>query len=256
MAARLTPAQTRFVDEYLVDLNATAAYKRAGYKAIGNAAETNAARLLRDPRVRALIEERIAARQERTEIDQDRVLTELWQIATADTNEIVQHRRHCCRYCWGEGNRYQHTRGEWDRIVAQHQADEHKARMANKPLPPEPDPAGGVGYNKQRPPNPVCEECFGDGVGEVFIADTRTLSPGARSLYAGVKETKEGLSILTHSKDKSLELLGRHQGLFKEVHEHKGVVGVMELAKAVPEDQAERIAKEMLRGRGYEFDDE
>ena len=29
--AKLTPKQERFVDEYLVDLNATAAAKRAGY---------------------------------------------------------------------------------------------------------------------------------------------------------------------------------------------------------------------------------
>ncbi len=44
----LTAKQKTFVNEYLVDLNATAAYKRAGYTVRGNAAEANASRLLRN----------------------------------------------------------------------------------------------------------------------------------------------------------------------------------------------------------------
>ena len=36
---RLTPKQQAFVQEYLVDLNASAAYRRAGYK--GNDADVN-----------------------------------------------------------------------------------------------------------------------------------------------------------------------------------------------------------------------
>jgi phage terminase small subunit len=47
----LTPKQQRFVDEYLIDLNATAAYKRAGYRSAGNAAEVNASHLLRNHKV-------------------------------------------------------------------------------------------------------------------------------------------------------------------------------------------------------------
>ena len=48
---RLSPMQERFVQEYLVDCNATAAYKRAGYKGQGNVAEVNAHRLLRQAKV-------------------------------------------------------------------------------------------------------------------------------------------------------------------------------------------------------------
>jgi phage terminase small subunit len=42
----LTNKQQRFVDEYLIDLNATAAYKRAGYVGKGKSAENAASRLL------------------------------------------------------------------------------------------------------------------------------------------------------------------------------------------------------------------
>jgi phage terminase small subunit len=45
-AKTLTCKQDEFVRHYLVDLNATAAYRRAGYGARGNSAEVNAARLL------------------------------------------------------------------------------------------------------------------------------------------------------------------------------------------------------------------
>jgi len=73
-AAELTARQSRFVDEYLKDLNAAQAYQRAGYKAKGNAAETNAVRLLRNAQVQAAIQERMDQRSERTQIDADYVL--------------------------------------------------------------------------------------------------------------------------------------------------------------------------------------
>lgn len=50
--------QKRFADYYIETGNATDAYKRAGYKAKGNAAEAAASRLLRDVKVQAYIEER------------------------------------------------------------------------------------------------------------------------------------------------------------------------------------------------------
>ena len=51
----LTPKQQRFVEEYLVDLNATAAYKRAGYVGKGNTAEVTASQLLRNPKVASAV---------------------------------------------------------------------------------------------------------------------------------------------------------------------------------------------------------
>lgn len=84
----LTAKQERFVSEYLKDLNATAAYRRAGYSARGNAAEVNAARLLRNAQVSAAIAEAMKERSERTMISADRVLKELARIAFVDIGAI------------------------------------------------------------------------------------------------------------------------------------------------------------------------
>ncbi|CAB5162394.1 Terminase small subunit [uncultured Caudovirales phage] len=84
MPRELTLKQQRFVEEYLVDLNATAAYKRAGYVAKGNAAEVNAARLLRNAQVQAAVTAAKAERSERTKVDADWLLLRLVEEAEAD----------------------------------------------------------------------------------------------------------------------------------------------------------------------------
>ncbi len=54
--AKLTEKQKRFVEEYLVDLNATQAYIRAGYKAKENAAAVSALKLLRNDKIQKEIQ--------------------------------------------------------------------------------------------------------------------------------------------------------------------------------------------------------
>jgi len=88
-AKPLTTKRLRFVAEYLIDLNATAAYKRAGYTATGNSAEVNAARLLKIPQVRNAISAATAKREVRTGITQDRVLQELELLAFSDLTHYV-----------------------------------------------------------------------------------------------------------------------------------------------------------------------
>ncbi len=85
----LTPKQAKFVDEYLIDLNATQALIRAGYAARGNSAEAGAARMLRNAKVAAAIQARQADRSARTEITQDRVLKELARIGFFDIRKLV-----------------------------------------------------------------------------------------------------------------------------------------------------------------------
>ena len=62
--ARLTPKQRRFVEEYLVDLNATQAAIRAGYSK--KTAEVQGCRLLSNVKVARKIAEAQKARSERT----------------------------------------------------------------------------------------------------------------------------------------------------------------------------------------------
>lgn len=69
----MTPRQQRFVEEYLIDLNATAAARRAGYSA--KTAEQQAARLLVNVKVAEAIAAAKAERSEKTKIDAVWVLT-------------------------------------------------------------------------------------------------------------------------------------------------------------------------------------
>lgn len=90
MADKLAPKQQRFVDEYLIDLNATEAYKRAGYKAKNaNVAGVEAHKLLKNPKIAEAIAAAQQARQERTHITQDRVLLELSRIAFFDPRKLL-----------------------------------------------------------------------------------------------------------------------------------------------------------------------
>ena len=74
--------QQRFVDEYMIDLNATAAAKRAGYS--NKTAYSQGQRLLKNVEVEAAILKAQAARSKRTEVTADRVLQELALIGFAD----------------------------------------------------------------------------------------------------------------------------------------------------------------------------
>lgn len=79
---KLPPRQQAFVREYLLDLNGAQAAIRAGYSA--RTAKEQAARLLTNANVSAAIEKAKAARSERTEITQDRVLQEIARLAFLD----------------------------------------------------------------------------------------------------------------------------------------------------------------------------
>lgn len=79
----LTDKQIRFVGEYLLDLNATRAYRDV-YGAKQSVAETNGPRLLGNARVSAAVAAGQKARSERTGITQDRVLEELGIVAFSD----------------------------------------------------------------------------------------------------------------------------------------------------------------------------
>ena len=85
--AKLTPKQERFVDEYLVDLNATAAAKRAGYSE--KSASRIAIELLNKTHVSAAIQERRAKLRGKLEISQEAVLQELASIAFANGTDFV-----------------------------------------------------------------------------------------------------------------------------------------------------------------------
>jgi len=84
---RLNPKQTRFAQEYLVDLNATRAALRAGYSP--KTANQQGARLLANVGVGGLITELQAARADRTAVEADRVLQEIALLSYSDIRHYV-----------------------------------------------------------------------------------------------------------------------------------------------------------------------
>lgn len=88
MAKALTAKQQRFVDEYLVDLNATRAYMAAFETENERSAAVSAAKLLRNPKVAAAINAAKQARSEATKIDAAYVLQRLHEENEADLADL------------------------------------------------------------------------------------------------------------------------------------------------------------------------
>ena len=149
----MTKKQKIFADEYLIDLNATRAYKVAypSVKKDETAAQAGS-RMLRNVKVAAYIQERMEERQKRTEITQDRVLQELAAIAFAKATDYAEIKNECVR-----------------------------------------------------------------------IRDTAELDEQQIRALAGIEEGKFGIKVKLNDKEKALELLGRHLGMFKDKVEVSGL---------------------------------
>lgn len=83
----MTEKQKRFIEEYLIDLNATQAAIRAGYSSRN--ADKIGHELLGKTRVSDAISKEMAERSKRTGISQDRVLLELARIGFAKITDVV-----------------------------------------------------------------------------------------------------------------------------------------------------------------------
>lgn len=89
MAKELSNKMRRFCDEYLIDLNATAAAIRAGYKPEG--AKTQGYMLMKKPHVKAYIDARMAEKEKELIATQDEVLKYLTSVmrGTAESEMVM-----------------------------------------------------------------------------------------------------------------------------------------------------------------------
>ena len=142
----MTDKQKIFADEYLIDLNATRAY-RVAYPSVkkDETAAQAGSRMLRNVKVAKYISDRMKERQERTEVTQDRVVQEIAASAFAKATDYVE------------------IRG-----------------------------------------------------GRVVIKDTSQLEDNQIRAIAGIKEGANGIEIKLNDKEKALELLGRHLGMWND----------------------------------------
>lgn len=88
MEKGLSAKRSRFVDEYLIDLNAKQAAIRAGYSV--RRAEVTGCELLANRKVSEAVAAKMAEREERTHITSDRVLQELSRIAFFDLRKLYR----------------------------------------------------------------------------------------------------------------------------------------------------------------------
>lgn len=84
----LTAKQNIFVAEYLVDLNATQAARRAGYSS--KTADKIGPALIGKSSIQAAIQEAMKIQEKRTSITADRVLLELSKIAFGDLRGVME----------------------------------------------------------------------------------------------------------------------------------------------------------------------
>lgn len=85
---KLTSLERRFVEEYLVDLNASAACLRAGYKT--HHPDALSGRIMSRPHIQAAISAAMAERGKRTEITADRVIKELAKVGFGDLRAVMK----------------------------------------------------------------------------------------------------------------------------------------------------------------------
>ena len=98
----LTQKQKLFIDEYLIDLNATQAAIRAGYSP--NNADKIGSELLGKTRVSDAIKTAMAERSKRTGVNADRVVQELAKIAFVNATEVIDLNGYGQRGCTSGGH--------------------------------------------------------------------------------------------------------------------------------------------------------
>ena len=88
---KLTPKQSRFIDEYLIDLNGTQAAIRAGYSV--KVAREQAKENLTKPYIKDEVDKQIKDRQNRTQVTQDMVIEELKKVGFSDITNYIKYNK-------------------------------------------------------------------------------------------------------------------------------------------------------------------
>lgn len=237
----MSPKQQRFVAEYLADPNATQAAIRAGYSE--RTARQIGQENLSKPDIRAAIEAGQAKLAQKLEISAERVVEEAWKIVIADPRELVELHVDCCRYCYGKGHRYQRTAGEMERDRASHRERQAATDGREERF----DEQGGIGFDPRVKPHPDCPECAGRGVARVQINDTRNVTAAAAALYAGAKQTRDGVEIKLHPKADAIEKLCKHLGLYERLRVSANALAKLQSAATLA-DQGRALMATALGG--------
>ncbi|MDK4497917.1 terminase small subunit [Fusobacterium necrophorum] len=75
----------------------------------------------------------------------------------------------------------------------------------------------------------------------VIIQDFEELTPEQRACVAGVKETKYGIEVSFYNKEKALEMLGRHLGMFNDKVKIDGEMTVNNPLQGLTTDELKKL---------------
>jgi phage terminase small subunit len=142
------------------------------------------------------------------------LIDDLYDIATADPNELSRALVVNCRHCHGDGHEYQWIDVQEFEAACARIEKENEGRKRQKALP---EIGGGFGFVLMRDPNPMCPACCGAGEMHVIIADTTKLSPKAAKLFKGIKVKGNGdREVLMHDQLAARDQLHRLTGAYKD----------------------------------------
>lgn len=179
----VTPTEEAFLTEFMRNgNNGMAAWMFSHPGTNAKSAAVNAYQAMKRPRLAAWLATERARLSRDHQITRDQVLAEFLAIVRADPNELMQMRAVACGKCWGDERE---TLGRWAE------------------------------------PDPECSDCMGEGNSVPWFSDTRKLSPEARALFAGVKISKDGATILTHDKMAALVNIGKILGAYEKDNKQK-----------------------------------
>lgn len=145
-------------------------------------------------------------------ISADRAIVEAAEHADAISRIEYQ----CCRHCHGVGFKYQwRDAEEYAHALAAAMDDNTQAALDHKRAKPLPSDDGGYGFDSRQEPHAACPTCEGRGVMVTVFGDTRNLGP-AKPLFRGVKQTANGIEVLTHDVEKAKDRLLRTAGAYHD----------------------------------------
>lgn len=216
----LTPLEESFAGLYVRYNNATRAYvEAASYTGKRNAARVHAWELVNRPHVMQRIRAYESAAAAATVIDFAAILDHDRRVVEgfAHIDQVSQHIRQCCRYCYGTNFAYQWIdHAEYFGAIVKAAEENDRRILAKKREVTEPTDEGGYGFDASNDPNILCAKCEGYGTEVLVLADTTKLQGPVRAAVIGAKMGKYGPEIILHDVDKAKDRLLRAGGIYKD----------------------------------------
>ncbi|MDN7611245.1 terminase small subunit [Burkholderia cepacia] len=212
-ARKLTFQEEQLCLEYTKDANWHRACKRAGLK--------SNTELRMQPHIRRRLDELAELRNKKHAQEAETIIEYLYNVVTADPNDLAEVQVGACRYCYGYNVAVKKKTGKTQyNHQYQFRTNEERKRERDANAGELPNGNGGIGYSKDRAPHPDCPVCDGRGETNYVVHDTNTFS-SAHALIKGIKIANGQVEIVTHDKLKAADMLLKVMGKYERDNSQK-----------------------------------